>query len=47
MKRFKDDVQEVRKGNDCGLSFAKFEELKVGDLIQSYKEIESKRKLYQ
>jgi hypothetical protein len=31
---------------ECGLSFADFKELKAGDLIQSYKEVEVKRKLY-
>jgi translation initiation factor IF-2 len=46
LKHFKDDVKEVRKGSECGLSFAEFEDLKVGDLVQSFKELEVKRKLY-
>jgi translation initiation factor IF-2 len=47
LKHFKDDLDEVRKGSECGLSFADFEDLKVGDLVQSFKEHEIKRKLYQ
>jgi translation initiation factor IF-2 len=46
LKHFKDDVKEVHKGTECGLSFEDFEDLKVGDVVQSYKEIVVKRKLY-
>lgn len=46
LKHFKDDVTEVRKGTECGLAFEGYEDLKVGDIVQSYKEIVVKRKLY-
>lgn len=46
LRHFKDDVTEVRKGTECGLSFAEYSDLKIGDLIQSYQEIQQKRRLY-
>ena len=46
MRHFKDDVKEVRKGTECGLSFDDHPDLRVGDTVQSFKEIEVKRKLY-
>ena len=46
LKHFKKDVTEMRKGSECGLSFEEFDTLKVGDLVQSYKEVEVRRKLY-
>jgi len=36
LKRFKDDVQEVPVGQECGMSFAKYEDLKVGDVIECF-----------
>lgn len=45
LKRFKDDVREVEKGFECGLSVANFNDIKVGDIIESYKIIETKKKL--
>ncbi len=45
LKRFKDDVREVEKGFECGLSIANYNDLKVGDIIESYKIIETKKKL--
>lgn len=33
-------MTEIRKGMECGLSFVKFDELKEGDLIQMYQDIE-------
>ena len=45
LKHFKDDVEEVRKGVECGLSLKEFDGLKVGDLVQSFTETEIKRKL--
>lgn len=45
LKRFKDDVREVEKGFECGLSIANFNDIKVGDIIESYKIIETKKKL--
>ena len=45
LKRFKDDVREVDAGYECGLNFANFNDLKVGDIIESYKIVETKKKL--
>ncbi|MEX2294686.1 MAG: translation initiation factor IF-2, partial [Gemmatimonadota bacterium] len=36
LKRFKDDVKEVREGFECGIGIANFNDLKVGDLIESF-----------
>ncbi|MEZ5914470.1 MAG: translation initiation factor IF-2 [Parvularculaceae bacterium] len=36
LKRFKDDVQEVPMGQECGMSFAKYEDLKKGDIIECF-----------
>jgi len=36
LKRFKDDVKEVREGFDCGLSFDNYEDLKVGDVVECF-----------
>jgi translation initiation factor IF-2 len=36
LKRFKDDVKEVARGYECGLSFAGFNDLKVGDLVECF-----------
>ncbi|MRI59193.1 MAG: translation initiation factor IF-2 [Epsilonproteobacteria bacterium] len=40
LKRFKDDVKEVSKGYECGLMIENFNDIKVGDVIEAYKEIE-------
>ena len=45
LKRFKDDVKEVAAGLDCGLNITNFNDLKVGDLIEAFEEIEVSRKL--
>jgi translation initiation factor IF-2 len=45
LKRFKDDVKEVQSGYECGLNIENFNDLKVGDIIEGYEEIEVKRKL--
>lgn len=45
LKRFKDDVREIEKGFECGLGIANFNDIKVGDIIESYKLIETKKKL--
>ena len=36
----KKDITEARKGMECGLSFAEFDDLQEGDLVQAYQEIE-------
>ncbi len=45
LKRFKDDVKEVDAGYECGLNITNFNDIKVGDIIESYKIIETKKKL--
>lgn len=45
LKRFKDDVNEVKKGFECGLSIANYNDIKVGDIIEGYTEVEVKRTL--
>ncbi len=45
LKRFKDDVKEVEKGFECGLNIHNFNDVKVGDIIEAYKFIETKKKL--
>ncbi len=36
LKRFKDDVQEVKEGFECGIGIANFNDVKVGDVIETY-----------
>jgi translation initiation factor IF-2 len=45
LKRFKDDVKEVASGYECGLNIDKFNDIKVGDIIEGYEEKEYKKKL--
>ncbi|MDD5570428.1 MAG: translation initiation factor IF-2 [Bacteroidales bacterium] len=45
LKRFKDDVKEVLSGYECGLNISNFEDIKAGDIIEGYEEIEVKAKL--
>ena len=45
LKRFKDDVAEVKSGYECGLSIKGFNDIKVGDVVESYEERETKRTL--
>jgi translation initiation factor IF-2 len=45
LKRFKDDVKEVQKGYECGLNVENFNDIKVGDIIEGYEEVEVRRKL--
>ena len=45
LKRFKDDVKEVAKGFECGLNIEKYNDIKVGDIIEGYEEVEVKRTL--
>ncbi|NCC95355.1 MAG: translation initiation factor IF-2 [Synergistales bacterium] len=45
LRRFKDDVSEVGAGYECGMSFAKFQDIKEGDVVEAYDLIEEKRHL--
>lgn len=42
LKRFKDDVKEVANGFECGIMFEKFNDIKVGDFIETFIQIEEK-----
>jgi translation initiation factor IF-2 len=45
LKRFKDDVREVEAGFECGIGLDGYNDIKVGDIIEAFKIVESKRKL--
>ncbi len=45
LKRFKDDVKEVAKGYDCGIQVKNYNDIKEGDVIESFIEIEVKKTL--
>jgi len=45
LKRFKDDVREVKSGYECGLNIENFNDIKVGDIVEGFEEVEVKRKL--
>ncbi len=45
LKRYKDDVKEVLSGMECGIGIKNYNDLKVGDIIEGYDEIEIKRTL--
>jgi translation initiation factor IF-2 len=45
LKRFKDDVKEVSKGYDCGIQIKGYNDIEVNDLIESFSQVEVKKKL--
>ena len=45
LKHFKDDVREIKAGNECRLSFEKFQDFKVGDVIEAYEILKEKKAL--
>ena len=45
LKRFKDDVKEVKNNYECGLNIDKYNEIQVGDVVEAYEEVEVARKL--
>jgi translation initiation factor IF-2 len=45
LRRFKDDVREVREGYECGLGLENYNDIKVGDIIEVYEIIEVSQKL--
>ena len=45
LKRFKDDVKEVASGYDCGLNIAGYNDIKEGDIIEGFEEVEVSRTL--
>jgi translation initiation factor IF-2 len=44
LKRFKDDVKEVQHGYECGLNIDKFNDIKVGDVVEAYEDVEVAKK---
>jgi translation initiation factor IF-2 len=45
LKRFKDDVKEVKNNFECGLSIKNFNEIEVGDMLEVFEVVEIARKL--
>lgn len=45
LKRFKDEVKDVTSGLECGLSFATYQDIKDGDIIESFEEVEVRKSL--
>jgi len=43
LKRFKDDVKEVKKGYDCGIQIKNYNDINIGDVIEAYSEVEIKK----
>ena len=44
LKRFKDDVKEVLTGQDCGLNLESYNDIRVGDIVEGYEQVEVTRK---
>ena len=44
LKRYKDDVKEVTAGMECGLNIDGYNDIKVGDIVEGYEQVEVKRK---
>ena len=42
LKRFKEDVKDVQKGYECGLTIKNFNDIKVGDVVEVFEETASK-----
>jgi len=45
LKRFKDEVKEVKSGFECGLMLENYSDIKIGDIIETYEEVKTDRKL--
>jgi len=45
LRRFKDDVQEVRNGTECGIGVKNYNDVRVGDQIEVFETVEVKRSL--
>jgi translation initiation factor IF-2 len=45
LRRFKDDVREVREGFECGVGIANFNDIKIGDVFETYRTEEVARTL--
>ena len=45
LKRFKDEVKEVAAGQECGMAFENYQDMRAGDVIECYRVEEIKRTL--
>lgn len=45
LKRFKEDVKELREGFECGIAFENYDDIKVGDLVEVFEIVEEQQKL--
>ena len=45
LKRFKEEVSEVKTGFECGVMIDNYSDIKVGDIIETYEEVSTNRKL--
>jgi translation initiation factor IF-2 len=45
LKRFKEDVKELREGYECGIAFENYDDIKVGDLVEVFEIVEEQQKL--
>jgi translation initiation factor IF-2 len=45
LKRFKDEVKEVKEGMECGMAFENYDDIKNGDIIECFEIIEEQREL--
>ena len=45
LKRFKEEVKEVKNGFECGVMLENYSDIKIGDVIETFEEIETNRKL--
>lgn len=45
LKRFKEEVKEVNQGYECGLSFSSYQDLRIGDVVESFEEVEVRKSL--
>jgi translation initiation factor IF-2 len=45
LKRFKDDAKDVRAGMECGMKIVGYDDIREGDVIECYKQVEVKRTL--
>ena len=45
LKRFKEEVKEVKNGFECGVMLENYSDIKIGDVIETFEEIKTERKL--
>ena len=45
LKRFKDDAKEVAKGYDCGMQVKNYNDIREGDILEAFREVEVKKTL--